>query len=67
MDKFELISSYKPTGDQPQAIEKLVDGINPAPPAPPPPGAPRPGPPPRYCMVLQVRDRHSLWQMLLKK
>lgn len=28
MDKFELISSYKPTGDQPQAIEKLVDGIN---------------------------------------
>lgn len=27
MDKFELISSYKPTGDQPEAIEKLVDGI----------------------------------------
>ena len=26
--KFELISSYKPTGDQPQAIEKLVSGIN---------------------------------------
>ncbi|MFA6675395.1 MAG: excinuclease ABC subunit UvrB [Bacilli bacterium] len=26
--KFELISPYKPTGDQPQAIEKLVDGIN---------------------------------------
>ncbi len=27
MDKFELISEYKPTGDQPQAIEKLTQGI----------------------------------------
>lgn len=26
--KFELVSSFKPTGDQPQAIEKLVDGIS---------------------------------------
>ena len=25
---FKLVSNYKPTGDQPQAIEKLVDGIN---------------------------------------
>ena len=25
---FNLISSYKPTGDQPEAIEKLVQGIN---------------------------------------
>ncbi len=25
---FELQSKYKPTGDQPQAIEKLVEGIN---------------------------------------
>ena len=25
---FELVSSYKPTGDQPQAIEKLVQGLN---------------------------------------
>ncbi len=24
---FELVSKYKPSGDQPQAIEKLVDGI----------------------------------------
>lgn len=24
---FELVSNYKPTGDQPQAIEKLVSGI----------------------------------------
>ena len=24
---FELVSKYKPSGDQPQAIEKLVQGI----------------------------------------
>ena len=28
MDKFNLVSEYKPTGDQPQAIDKLVDGLN---------------------------------------
>ena len=28
MDKFQLVSSYRPTGDQPQAIEKLVAGLN---------------------------------------
>ena len=27
MDKFILHSDYKPTGDQPQAIEKLVNGL----------------------------------------
>lgn len=27
MDHFELVSSYQPTGDQPQAIQALVDGI----------------------------------------
>lgn len=26
-DKFKLVSKYKPTGDQPEAIERLVDGI----------------------------------------
>ncbi|HIV47591.1 MAG TPA: DEAD/DEAH box helicase family protein, partial [Candidatus Acutalibacter stercorigallinarum] len=26
-DKFQLVSSYQPTGDQPQAIEKLVRGV----------------------------------------
>ncbi len=26
--KFELVSEYKPTGDQPKAIDKLVDGLN---------------------------------------
>lgn len=25
--KFELVSKYKPTGDQPQAIEKIVEGL----------------------------------------
>lgn len=25
--KFEVVSDYKPTGDQPQAIQKLADGI----------------------------------------
>ena len=24
---FELVSKYKPSGDQPQAIEKLVSGV----------------------------------------
>jgi len=28
MPKFVLKSKYKPTGDQPQAITKLIDGIN---------------------------------------
>ncbi len=27
MPKFELVSSYQPTGDQPTAIEELVEGI----------------------------------------
>ena len=28
MDKFQLISEYKPSGDQPDAIKALVDGVN---------------------------------------
>lgn len=28
MEQFELVSEFKPQGDQPQAIEKLVEGIN---------------------------------------
>ena len=27
MDKFILHSAYQPTGDQPQAIEKLAEGV----------------------------------------
>ena len=28
MSNFNLISKYKPSGDQPNAIKELVDGIN---------------------------------------
>ena len=28
MDKFQLVSKYKPAGDQPKAIRQLVDGLN---------------------------------------
>ena len=28
MDQFKLNSEYKPTGDQPEAIEKLTQGVN---------------------------------------
>ena len=28
MDKFKLVSKFKPTGDQPEAIDSLVDGLN---------------------------------------
>lgn len=27
MDKFQLVSKYKPTGDQPQAIKELIEGV----------------------------------------
>ena len=27
MDHFELVSEYKPTGDQPEAIRELVEGF----------------------------------------
>ena len=26
-EKFELVSDYQPTGDQPQAIERLAEGV----------------------------------------
>lgn len=28
MSEFKIVSKFKPTGDQPQAIEKIVNGIN---------------------------------------
>lgn len=28
MDQFKLVSEYKPSGDQPEAIEGLVNGVN---------------------------------------
>ena len=27
MDKFELVSPYQPTGDQPEAIQRLTEGV----------------------------------------
>ena len=27
MDKFQLVSEYQPTGDQPAAISQLVEGL----------------------------------------
>ena len=27
MDKFKLVSPFKPTGDQPEAIEALANGV----------------------------------------
>ncbi|NCO28785.1 MAG: DEAD/DEAH box helicase family protein, partial [Caldiserica bacterium] len=26
-EKFKLVSDFKPTGDQPEAVEKLVEGV----------------------------------------
>ena len=28
MDHFQLVSEYKPSGDQPEAITGLVNGVN---------------------------------------
>ena len=28
MDKFKLVSEYRPSGDQPEAITSLVNGVN---------------------------------------
>lgn len=28
MDRFKLVSSFKPMGDQPKAVEELADGVN---------------------------------------
>ena len=28
ISKFELVSDYIPTGDQPQAIDELIKGVN---------------------------------------
>ena len=27
MERFQLVSPYRPTGDQPQAIQKLTEGV----------------------------------------
>ena len=28
LPEFQIVSDFKPTGDQPEAIDKLVDGVN---------------------------------------
>ena len=28
MGEFKIVSNYKPTGDQPDAIDKIVNGLN---------------------------------------
>ena len=51
MDHFELVSQYKPTGDQPQAIAELVEGF-------------KEGNQFETLLVLPVPVRHLLWRML---
>ena len=49
---FKLVSSYKPTGDQPEAIAKLVEGI-------------KKGDKEQTLLGSLVLARHLPWQMLL--
>ena len=51
MDHFKLHSEYQPTGDQPQAIEKLVKGF-------------KEGNSSRLCWVSQAPVRPSPWRTL---
>ena len=53
MDHFELHSEYKPTGDQPQAIEKLVKGF-------------KEGNQFESCLVSPALVKHLLWQTLFR-
>lgn len=48
---FKLHSNFKPTGDQPEAIKKLVGGIN-------------KGEKSQVLMALQDLVRHLQWLML---
>ena len=54
MDHFELVSQYKPTGDQPQAIEDLVKGFKEEISA-------------RHCLVSPDLVRHLRWRMLFSR
>ena len=51
MDHFELVSEYKPTGDQPQAIAEAGEGIS------------RKAISVRPCWALPVPVRLLRWQM----
>ena len=49
---FKLVSEYKPTGDQPEAIEKLSNGI-------------KEGKKFQTLLgVTRLSEKHLLWQML---
>ena len=50
MDHFELVSEYKPTGDQPQAIKELVEGF-------------KEGNSARHCLASPDLVRHLRWRM----
>ena len=50
---FKLVSSYKPCGDQPQAIESLAEGLE-------------NGFPHKFCLVSQAVEKLLLWQTLLR-
>lgn len=52
MNKFELISTYKPTGDQPEAIAQLTTGI-------------KEGVPAQTLLGVTGSGKHSLLPMLL--
>ena len=54
MDHFELVSQYKPTGDQPQAIEDLVKALKKEISA-------------RHCLVSPDLVRHLPWRMLFNR
>ena len=54
MDKFELVSEFKPQGDQPQAIQILVDGI-------------KKGEKCQTLLGVTGSGKLSLWQMSLHK
>ena len=49
MDHFKLVSEYQPTGDQPQAIEQLVEGF-------------KEGINAKRCLVLPAPVRPLPWQ-----
>ena len=51
MDKFKLVSPFSPTGDQPQAISRLVDGVKKAIKS-------------RRLWVSPAQVRHLQWQIL---
>lgn len=53
-NKFKVVSKYKPTGDQPQAIEKIAEGF-------------QKGLKFQTLLGLQVRAKPLPWQISLRK